>query len=1349
MTGRILVPRDGGELRAALAAAGLPVEAVEGHYFRQDGDRRAIVGIRFLRQGQEGLGYIKVYGDPRRSREVVEKWERLKVRDGSFGTGLRPLPKDAGLLYLFPNDAGLRDLPLATDLDKLKRLIADAGLFPGVRVRGSRSRLKISRYKPEHRLVAFLDLEVKDDATGVSRPLALVMRLFADRRGASLTRLTRALREAGLADHLPRPHGDLLDGRLQIEERLAGTELLDGRTVEAEELGEILERFAATRVDGVPRVSPIEFVRTRIAAARAVLPRGLERLGLEIERRLSHLCPLEGTRGLIHGDLHPRQFIVDEGRIGLIDLERCGQSFPALDLGHFLTELELDAAERPAIADRADRLRTGLEARSMSRLGAADRRLLAIGRALGELAAIARIARRRGASQGAEEISAALERARTLLPDGRVAPSPSRLHPRRSAAWPAFATGTEDGNEIGGLYDPESGCFWGYDPRDDHDLPGLERALERGRLRGWRPGQRAVVELADGRGFLKILPPRRLEARLEVMRALHADPEADRLLPAVTGVDPATGTFELEAIAGESLHDRLAAGDESDLPAAGRALAGFHALGATPALERASDDDVDHFLDHALRFRPDLGRRLHDAHARLPAAQRHAGEGPIHGDMHDKNLIVTPRGVRIIDCESARSGPAARDLGNFIAHLELRTRQADPEGDDESVWRRRKAFIAGYESLRPLPSRGIEEERRRSLFRLACVYLFRRRWEGMALNLLEDLARGLLLLVVGLALGGCVTLVPEAEAITGAGADEAKERVSTGYIRRKDTVEIEGRFVDGGFIAERIEIEEDDDEIEIKSTLDSVSDDSLRVGSVDFRIEDGSIFLDADGGSMDPETLGARVGSWVKVEGIERDGLVHLRKISIRERRVDERARIQAPVRAVDRRARELQVGPIEVDYPRDVAVYWDVEGQAAPTAMERGLRPEEDPRLRKIVRIDDDDERRGGHALADWVSASGEVQWELEWRKNHNLRDDRKRDRLLHQASAKLELSFEIDDHLKAFTQFRAARDFELVDESDRLDFGFDASVEQAFVVALDFPFDGMALELGRQKFDHGREWVMDDDIDGLRLFWNLEHALLELSVSRQLLDPDADEDGVTNFLAAAHLEPFEDAELFIYGLHRRGGELVDLDRWHAGFSFEMEIEQFSFFLDVGYVTGKEDDLEVEGWGFDAMALYVFEEQDWEPSIYLGLAYGSGDDDRGDGKDSSFRQTGLEDNNDKLNGVTSFRYLGELLRPELSNLMVITAGFGFRPYRDSSVDLVFHHYRQVEPFPALRDTRLRLDPQGLVDQIGTEIDLVIGLEAWEPLEIEIVVGWFRPGQAFQHGADEAWFLTFQAEWNF
>ena len=50
-----------------------------------------------------------------------------------------------------------------------------------------------------------------------------------------------------------------------------------------------------------------------------------------------------------------------------------------------------------------------------------------------------------------------------------------------------------------------------------------------------------------------------------------------------------------------------------------------------------------------------------------------------------------------------------------------------------------------------------------------------------------------------------------------------------------------------------------------------------------------------------------------------------------------------------------------------------------------------------------------------------------------------------------------------------------------------------------------------------------------------------------------------------------------------------------------------------------------------------------------MGWAWGSGDQEPQSGNNGTFRQTGFQDNNDKWSGVTSFRYYGELVDPELS----------------------------------------------------------------------------------------------------
>ena len=167
-----------------------------------------------------------------------------------------------------------------------------------------------------------------------------------------------------------------------------------------------------------------------------------------------------------------------------------------------------------------------------------------------------------------------------------------------------------------------------------------------------------------------------------------------------------------------------------------------------------------------------------------------------------------------------------------------------------------------------------------------------------------------------------------------------------------------------------------------------------------------------------------------------------------------------------------------------------------------------------------------------------------------------------------------------------------------------------------------------------------------------------------------------------------------------------------------------------------------IHGWGFDLGAT-------WEtrlpgrPSLTLGYAMGSGDvrsdspkvDDQ-KSNDHSFRQTGLQDNNDRFRGVDRFKYYGELLKPELSNLRIATAALGFPFLENSSVELIYHSYQQVDAAKFLRDATVRRQPAGRKRGIGHEVDLVIGIEEWENFEIELIVAAFRAGPAFGEHCD-------------
>jgi len=605
------------------------------------------------------------------------------------------------------------------------------------------------------------------------------------------------------------------------------------------------------------------------------------------------------------------------------------------------------------------------------------------------------------------------------------------------------------------------------------------------------------------------------------------------------------------------------------------------------------------------------------------------------------------------------------------------------------------------------------------------------------------------LLLGGAVAGGCRSFRPEIPPEVR--NEEGRVVLDERYLHKKQTVEAGGRFEGERFHATRFDVEDQDDEIEVLAPLVETHPGGGRVGGVEFETNASSRVLDGTGETIPLADLVP--GSWVKAECKEKDGRLLLRKIQMREEPGLEEE-LQGRIDSIEKGLRNLFIGGVPVVYDHGTPVVWKTDEVPPPSLLpedsEVAALFRKQKGVRKINRIRDEDRRPEEQlVLGDFLTVGGEVRYDTEWRDNHDLNNDRHRDRLVHGVGGKLELSFDLAEGLFGFVQVTHGQRFVHFDQDQNLDFDPETRLGEAFLLAEDFPLPGVAVQVGRQTFDQGREWVFDHKLDAVRTYVNLDRALLELSVSEKLVQESNEEDDVWNLLAGLHAEPLPDQDAFLYLLQRTGGELVDLDRFHYGLSLDGKMgTSVEYWLDAGGVSGKEDDTRVQGYGFDAMVMKVFEGVSPEPSLVFGYARGSGDDRPDRGEDRSFRQTGLHDNNDKFNGVTSFRYLGELLRPELSNLQVFTAGVGLKAEKDS-VDLVYHHYRQVESADFLRDTRLRRRPDGTSPALGDELDLVIGIERWFPVEIELVLAWFTPGGAFGPRADDAWFGTFRVKWVF
>ena len=300
------------------------------------------------------------------------------------------------------------------------------------------------------------------------------------------------------------------------------------------------------------------------------------------------------------------------------------------------------------------------------------------------------------------------------------------------------------------------------------------------------------------------------------------------------------------------------------------------------------------------------------------------------------------------------------------------------------------------------------------------------------------------------------------------------------------------------------------------------------------------------------------------------------------------------------------------------------------------------------------------------------------------------------------------------------------------------------------------LTLQIGRQRFKDEREWLFDEEMDAVRLSWVAGDALVELSMSRKgLFDGDLlgteEDERINNYhlvykryalekritIAAYGLirdnkVPGGRNPLFL-GLHASGKVVNDLDYW----------------LEIARESGKDGSKDIRGIGLDLGSSYQFNHP-LRPAVTFGFAFGSGDADSNDSIDRRFRQSGLEDNQGKFNGVTSFKYYGELVDPELSNLLIFTGGLGIRPTRKSSVDLVFHEYLQDQVSAKLKGWAIEAKPAGLSRRLGKEIDLITGYREIRDLDTKLILGYFIPEDAFPQDVQQNSFMVnAEVRWSF
>jgi hypothetical protein len=301
---------------------------------------------------------------------------------------------------------------------------------------------------------------------------------------------------------------------------------------------------------------------------------------------------------------------------------------------------------------------------------------------------------------------------------------------------------------------------------------------------------------------------------------------------------------------------------------------------------------------------------------------------------------------------------------------------------------------------------------------------------------------------------------------------------------------------------------------------------------------------------------------------------------------------------------------------------------------------------------------------------------------------------------------------------------------------------VEQAFLT-LSEPDWGLALHVGRQTFEDERKWLYDVELDAIRGLYRHDAMTLELAVGRESFF-DAllfDDSGMSTGDAHVVHGEYRFGEALTLGAY---GILIDdrdpMDTTLAFVSIQSRGsagDAVDLWFNAAHVRGRESGTEVQGLGIDTLAVCRFDAP-LSPHLILGYAFGTADSGANDDHDGAFRQTGFQSNEVDIDNLSALRYYGETFDPELSNMSIFTAGLGLSPAHGLSIDLLYHSYRQDEPLAELRDAGISGQPTGKSRQLGSELDLALGYEPVEGIQIRGFSGYFQPGAAFGNGADDA-----------
>ncbi len=525
-------------------------------------------------------------------------------------------------------------------------------------------------------------------------------------------------------------------------------------------------------------------------------------------------------------------------------------------------------------------------------------------------------------------------------------------------------------------------------------------------------------------------------------------------------------------------------------------------------------------------------------------------------------------------------------------------------------------------------------------------------------------------------------------------------------------VKIEGRGrPDGTFDAVEVVLRNLDRTVKVEGRVTGVRGDKggLTIMGFDVAYDRATTFYRGSRAGASRAEIAA--GTWLEVKGLRQGRTIVAERVRIKDA-PESTEEIEAVIERVDKTGTLTVLGR-QVRVPSSAAVVDERTGDGVDVS---GLRRDDDEQAREPMRI------------GSRVIIGGRVESAWVERGNYDLDDTADR---ADQWVSRVQLlgSAQLTSSIEAYSKVALNRSALLQDAS--LVSRQDVEVQEAYVMAHRVGGSPFTVQVGRQRFRDTREWFFDEYMDAARVSavfgaWSVEGAVADGVFAGPVAGRDRKDKRHQIASIARTLGGRGKVSGFLVRRDDRGP--ADDDPLWLGGTADAKSDGGSRLWALGAVRrGHRGATVLGGWAMDAGATFAMPDLTAQPSITVGFARASGDAVSGDGRDTTFRQTDLEDNSARFGGLRRLTYYGELFDPELSNLQVLTAGVGLRPARTVGVDIVWHTYVQSVLKDSIPSSAFDLDATEASGLLGHELDAAVTIRAGR-FDIDLAGGLFLAG---------------------